>query len=144
MVFPIEIVPMGREHWKWFRDTASPVLCHDTTGLVAMQGKEILGGVAFDSWSHNSCLAHISIRDPRVTRRLIRAGCDFVFHYADCGVMTGLTPANNERALRLNRGIGLLEVYRIREGYAKGIDYVLQEMRRKDCRWIEPVYREAA
>lgn len=144
MEIPVIIAPMERHHWKWIKDRASPVLCQDTTGLIALRGDKIVGAVAFDSWSYNSCLVHIAIEDVSVTRRLIRAACHFFFVYSGRGVLTGLTPADNKRALRLNEGVGMREVYRIKDGYKEGIDYVLQEMRREHCRWIKLEHREAA
>lgn len=133
---PVKLVPLTAEHWEWIRQRAHPVLCKDTTGIAALRGSKIVGALAFDSWSAGSCLGHAAIEDPRVTRRLLRALADYVFGQAGRKVMLGLTPADNERALRLNRGIGLREVYRIRDGYKPGVDYVLQEMRAEDCRWF--------
>ena len=144
MEVPVTVVPLAGEHWEWIQRRASPVLCKDTTGLVAMRGDRIVGAVVFDSFSYNSCLSHIAIEDPRVVRRLVRMGCEFVFEHSDRGVLTGLTPADNEEALRLNKGLGFREICRIRDGYKVGVDYVLQEMRRETCRWIKPALRKAA
>lgn len=144
MEVPVTVVPLKGKHWEWIKHRASPVLCKDTTGLVAKKGDRIVGAVVFDSFSYNSCLAHIAIEDAWVTRRLVRMACEFVFLHADRGVMTGLTPADNEDALRLNKGIGFQEICRIRDGYKVGVDYVLQEMRRETCRWIKPALRKAA
>ncbi len=144
MEVPVTVVPLEGAHWEWLKRRASPVLCQDTTGFVAMRGDRIVGAVAFDSWSHNSCLSHIAIEDPRVVRRLVRIGCEFVFQHSGRGVLTGLTPADNEEALRLNKGLGFEVICRIRDGYRIGVDYVLQELRRENCRWIKPELRKAA
>ena len=144
MEVPVTIVPLAKAHWQWVKDRASPVLCEDTTGFVALRGDRIVGAMVFDSWSYSACLCHVAIEDPRVVRRLLRKAANFLFVYGNRRVIVGLTPADNEQALRLNRGIGFEEVHRIRDGYKPGVDYVVQEMRRENCRWIEPELRKAA
>lgn len=144
MGLPVTIEPLRGEHWQWVKDRAHPVLCEDTTGFVAKRGDDIVGAIVLDSWSANSCLSHVAIEDPHVVRRLVRTAADFVFVHSGRQVVTGLTPADNEEALRLNKGIGFREVYRIKDGYKPGIDYVLQEMRREECRWLKPELRKVA
>jgi len=58
--------------------------------------------------------------------------------------MTGLTPANNLKALKLNKHIGFREVCRIPDGHKPGIDSVLQIMTRDECRWINLSEKRAA
>ena len=144
MEVPVTLVPLAGAYWDWVAQRASPVLCKDTTGLVALRGEQIVGAAILDSWTENSCQAHVAIEDPRVTRRLFREACKFVFEYAGRGVLIGLTPSDNEGALRLNKGMGFKEVYRLKDGVRVGVDYVVQEMRRETCRWIKPELRKAA
>lgn len=141
----VRFAPLREAGWKWLEERAKPVRCEDTTGVMALRGKEIIAAVAFDSWTENSCLAHIAIKDPFVLRHgLLELVFDFAFHHAGRGVVYGMTPADNQKALRFNKKIGFQELYRLRDGYKAGVDYVLQEMRRETCRWIKPEYRQAA
>ena len=138
MGFPLIFAEMQKEHWPWIKDRAHPILCEDTTGLVALRGRDVVAACAFDSWSGGACLGHIAIDDPFVLRRgFLECAFDFVFNYANRLVMMGLTPGDNDKALNFNRKIGMKEVYRIKDGYEPGIDYVLQEMRKDECRWLE-------
>lgn len=140
MGFPVVIMPLMSEfEWDWILQRARPVKAEDSTGFVAYRGTKLVGAVVFDSWSPNACMAHIAIEDPFILRHgLLEASCDFVFRHANRGVIIGLVPANNEKALRFDRHIGFTEVYRIKDGYAPDIDYVLMEMRRETCRWLKP------
>ena len=136
---------LAQRDWNWIAARANPVLCVDTAGLVAERAGDLVAAVVFDSFSENSCLSHIVIEDPMVLRHHF---LHFVFQYAftvrDVGVITGLTPADNKEALRFNKKIGMREVYRIKDGYKQGIDFVLQEMRREECRWLKTVKLRAA
>lgn len=145
MVIPITLRALRSDDWPWVKAEASPVLCQDTDGIVAVRGDQLLAAAIFDSFSANSCLAHIVVKDPMVLRHgFLETGFRFVFEFKNRGLMTGLTPADNEAALRFNKKIGFREVYRIPEGYRVGIDYVLQEMRKDECRWLRPIKQRAA
>ena len=140
----IELKPLEAKHWAWVKRHAAPVLCEDTKGIVAVRNGVLVAAVVFDSWSHNSCLSHIVIRDPKVTRRLIREGFKYVFVTCNRNVMLGLTPGDNEQALKFNKAIGFRVVHRIKDGHRPGVDYVLQEIRKAECRWLPEEYRKAA
>ena len=131
--------------WEWIKLRASPVLCEDTDGVVAEREGDLVAAAVFDSFSDNSCLSHIVIEDPFVLRHhFLHFAFQFAFTVKDVAVVTGLTPADNKEALRFNNKIGMRETYRIREGYKPGIDFVFQEMRREECRWLEPFKLRAA
>ena len=145
MEFYVRYAPLREAGWKWLEKRAKPIRCEDTTGFIALRGNQIVAAVAFDSWTENSCLAHIAIEDPFVLRHgLLELAFDFTFHHAGRGIVYGMTPANNLKALRFNKKIGFKELYRLQNGYKVDVDYVLQEMRRENCRWIAPEYRQAA
>ena len=134
-----------RRDWEWIKLRASPVLCEDTDGIVAERDGELVAAAVFDSFSENSCLSHIVIEDPFVLRHhFLNFAFQLAFTAKGVGVVTGLTPADNKEALRFNRKIGMREVYRIRDGYKKGVDFVLQEMREEECRWLAPFKLRAA
>jgi RimJ/RimL family protein N-acetyltransferase len=50
--------------------------------------------------------------------------------------MYGLVPANNEKALRLNKKMGFTEAIRLKEAYTAGVDYVLMELRKENCKYL--------
>lgn len=75
---------------------------------------------------------------------LLKWAFRLVFVYNNRNLVTGLTPADNEKALRFNKHIGFREVYRVPEGYKPGVDYVLQEMTKAECRWLDLPAERAA
>ena len=69
---------------------------------------------------------------------------DWLFIKADKQKVIGLVPADNLKAIKLNRHIGFKEVYRISEGFAEGVDYILMQLNREDCKYLSEQLRRAA
>lgn len=98
---------------------------------------ELVAAVGYDHWTPNSVQMHIWIPRPQeVSKSFFREGFRYPFEMCDKGLVIGLTPGNNAPALHFNRRVGFKEVYRMRDAWDKGIDVVVQEMRREDCRWL--------
>lgn len=145
MGLPIIIHGLQGHHWEWIKLRASPILCQDTDGVVAQRGNDLVAAVVFDSFSDNSCLSHVVIEDPMAIRAgLLYWAFHFVYDLRQVNLVTGLTPADNQEALSFAKKVGFREVYRIPEGYKIGVDYVLQEMRKDECRWLDLKYKRAA
>ncbi len=71
---------------------------------------------------------HVAFDSPHsLTKELLREA--FMYAFDRCSVVYGLTPIEKSDALRFNKKIGFVEVYRSEF-------FVLQEMRREKCRWI--------
>ena len=132
----VEIVPLEKEHWPWVYEQTEALLCLDTQGLVALVDGELRCAVVFDTWTKNSCVGHFVFRDKRAIRSLIEAAFDFVFNFANRGILLGITPSDNEKALKFSKGLGFQELYRVKDGMDIGIDYVVQELRRENCKWL--------
>lgn len=47
------------------------------------------------------------------------------------------TPANQKGSLAVSGWLGFYEIFRIRDGWDTGVDMVLKELRREDCRFIQ-------
>ena len=121
------------------------MLCEDTDGLVAVRDGALVAALIFDSFSYNSCHAHVVIKDPLVIRAgLLYWAFNYAYNIRGVNLVTGLTPADNTEALRFARKVGFKEVYRVPEGYKPGVDYVLQEMRKDECRWLHQKLKRAA
>jgi len=145
MGLPVEIRGLQTTDWEWIKLRAAPVLCEDTDGLVATRGEDLVAAVVFDSFSDNSCLAHVVVEDPLAIRAgLLYWAFNYAYNIRDVSLVTGLTPADNTEALRFARKVGFREVYRVPEGYKPGVDYVLQEMRKDECRWLHQKLKRAA
>ena len=117
---------------------ARPNICSDTKGIIALDDDGMPQAICvLDSWSFNSCQIHIWIENAFVLKHgFAEAVFNYVFN--DCGrnIIIGVTPSDNEKALRFIKHIGFEEVSRIKDGYMVGVDYVVTEIRKENCRYI--------
>jgi hypothetical protein len=119
--------------WQWLVERAKPCLSEDMRGIVAYHGDKIVAAVAIDNWSYNSGTIHIAVDDPFVFRWGFQNEVfDYIFETCGKGVVIGITPGDNAKALKFNTHMGFKEIYRIRDGYAVGVDYVVTELRKED------------
>lgn len=124
-------------HGAWVKELLHPVFCEDTKGIVAIRDGVPVGVMLGDSWSRNSVNVHIGIVDPLVFKHKMHYEfCEYVFHTCDRGQMLGLVPADNEKALKLNKHFGFREVYRIKDGYDVGVDYVVMQYTKEECKYL--------
>jgi hypothetical protein len=100
----------------------------DDWGIHAMAG--------LDGWTGNTVSMHVACRNPHVIRQLARAA--FMMAFVTCGKKLALctVKGTNDRSLRLVRGLGFREVFRGKDYFADGVDFVGHEMRRDECRWL--------
>jgi len=135
----IDIRALKPDDWSLIPDEARPRQCADTRGLVAFSDKgKLLAAAVLDSWTGNSCMLHIFIGNPFVLKHGFQEELfDYVFNTCGCGIILGTTPADNAKALKLNKHIGFTEIFRIPDGYAVGVDFVVTMLRKEDCKWIK-------
>jgi len=134
----MKLLKMTMDHWNWLHRRCHPILCADTIGITAVDEKSnIMAVAAMDSWAPNSCQLHWAIDNPMVLRHgFIEELCEFVFNTRDRGMIIGLVPATNEKAIKLNKHIGMEEIGRVAGGYEIGCDLVIMQLHRDKCRWI--------
>lgn len=123
--------------WAWISKHVDCKLCQDTRGIVAERDGEIQGAVVLDSWSWTGCQVHLAAPNPMVWRRgLHKEVFEYVFETCDRLYIMGMTPADNEVAVRFNKHIGFRPVYRVKDGHKVGVDLIVFEMRRRECRFL--------
>lgn len=106
-------------------------------GIALREGYDTVAVVGYDWWTPNSVQMHVWISTPAaLTRKFIEECFRYPFLQAGRGLVVGVTPGDNARALNLNSKLGFRPVHRIKDGWAAGIDMVLQEMTREECRWL--------
>ena len=128
---------MDLDDWSLFHSKTKAKRCEDTKGIVAYAGERILAAAAFDSWTSTGCQMHIWIEDPFVIRHgFINEICNYVFNTCGRRILCGLIPSSNRVSLRFAEHAGMAEVYRVVDGFAEGVDYVLVRMDKHTCRWI--------
>ncbi len=134
MFYPLVI----SRDWHWIQPRIHCQVCADTKGIVSVNERgEYDAACVFDAWSPNSVQAHICIENPWVIRHgFLREIADYVFNDCGRGIIIGPVPGDNTEALKFDKHIGFTEVGRIKDGFDHGVDYVILEMRREDCRWL--------
>jgi len=134
------LLPMKtEEHWSWMMNESGCQWTPTARGIVVLDHRMLpCAGVVFDGWFPNSGQIHFAMKNPLAARSgLFEEG--FNYFYNECGkdLLIGVTPAHLDKALKFNKKVGLRETYRIKNGYTDGIDLVVQEMHRDECRWIK-------
>ena len=135
----MKLYALDASGWQWLRSRAHCIQCEDTVGFYAEDAAgRIHAAVALDSWAPNSCQVHWAIENPMVLRRgFLEEVSQFAYVTRGVDLIIGLVPENNEKALALNKHLGLQEECRIKNGYKAGIDYVVLSLHRDNCRWLE-------
>lgn len=121
----------------WITEATSCVLTPSARAIKAVDGRgRIRGMVAYDWWTKNAVYAHMAVDTPIAWRALIPACFEYPFVEAKREVMLALIPAHNAKSWGLAGHFGFRIVHTVRDGWAKGDDLHLLELRREDCRFL--------
>lgn len=132
----------GPSDWGWINQQVGVLQVEDTTGIIAVDTdtNTTVGGCVMDNWTANSVQAHFMISSPLVLRHGFLEECfDFMFNHKDVKYIYGMVPADNEKALKLNKHMGFTERLRLPEAFADGVDYVVMELEKKACKHLPEV-----
>jgi hypothetical protein len=126
--------PKGLE---WICERTGLVPTADTRAIEAVDSTgAVRGMVAYEGWTQNSVRVHVAVDTPLAFRHMLRPAFEYPFVAAGRGILIGIIPASNARSVRFNRHVGFVETHRIRDGLRAGVDLILFEMRREQCRWL--------
>ena len=130
----------GPSDWGWIQKQVPIVRCEDTTGIMAidLDKNETVGACIMDNWTQNSVQCHFMLTNPLVLRhQFLECCCDFVFNRSNVARVYALVPANIEKAIKLNLHMGFTIKSRLEEAFEVGVDYLLMEWKRENCKFIE-------
>lgn len=143
------------EHYPWLAERAGITVGPLLRAIEVVDDKgEIKGMVGYDGWTPNLVCMHVALEAPMAIRalpgsedsspfagrRFINAAFGIAFMRRN--VVIGQVIATNRKALELDLHLGFREIGRIRDGWQPGIDLIVLEMRREECRWIPVELRE--
>jgi hypothetical protein len=131
-------------HLEYARTVLQVPISQYTKGIVAVDASgKPCAVVLLDNWTPTAVTGHVAIENPMAMRKLHKELFKYVF--VDCGkkMLMGVTPSNNEKALKFNAHIGLTEIARIKDAYDVGVDQVVIQLLREDCKYITQL-REVA
>ena len=130
----------SEDDWNWISKRADPTLTENTKGIVAVDTKvdRIVAMAVFDNWTDNSVNVHLAIDKPLVLRHGFLEECfNYIFNTCNKGIIMATIPGDNAKSLKLSSHIGLDVVHTIKDGFNKGVDYILMEMRKENCKWLK-------
>lgn len=141
----MKIVPSTDEHIQWI---LGKVNCHKVEGAKGISSitddGRLLCCCLMDSWTEGSCQVHIAIDSPIGLRNhaFVYEVFNYIFNTLGRKVAIGFVDSTNIKALKFDKKLGFKELARIKDGARYGVDTVILELRREDCKWIE--LKEAA
>lgn len=126
------------EQWGLVHEALGLRWVEDTRGIWAVRDNAPVALCVLQNWTQSSVCAHLWVGNPMVLRHgFFEEVADFVFNKAGMYTMIGMVPANNEKALKLNKHIGLSELCRIPDGFSPGEDWVIMTANRESLsRWL--------
>lgn len=106
--------------------------------VAIVEKRKVLAAVLYDHWCYNSVNAHVYSVSPKglLNPDFIREIFRYPFDLCGRGVMLAITPGDAP-SLPVARALGFRETYRIKDGWKVGIDLVVQEMTKNECKWIQ-------
>ena len=129
----------GPTDWGWINQQVGILRVEDTCGIVGIdQDKnETVAACVMDNWTDNSVQCHFIVTNKMALRHgFLQECCDFVFNHMGRQYVYGMVPGDNEKALKLNKHIGFTEKMRLPNAFKDGVDYVVMELKREDCKYI--------
>ena len=137
----IEFRPFKGEYdWGFCKLHTTLLRVEDTTGIMAIDTdtNTTVGAAIADNFTPTSCQCHFILLDPMVLRHgFVETGCDYIFNTLGLQTMYGWVPADNLKAIKLNKHMGWTIKTVFEEGYMKGVDYLLFELKKADCKHLE-------
>jgi len=131
----------GPYDWGWVNEQVGILRCEDTTGIMAIDvaTNETVGACIMDNWTQNSVQCHFMITSPLVLKHGFLECCfGFMFTEKNVKYVYGLVPGNNEKACKLNKHMGFTIKSRLDEAFETGVDYLLMELKRENCKYVAP------
>ena len=121
---------------SWLTKQTGVGFTPDARGIEEVRGGKTVGIVGFDHWGHVSAHIHVATRSAVGCRELAREVFRYAFGPGGREVLIAIVAASNHACLRLVTFFGFKQKHIIRDGWAKGVDFILFEMRKTDCRWL--------
>jgi RimJ/RimL family protein N-acetyltransferase len=127
------VIVKAAAKWElpWISERLGLFLSPNARAIAAFDGYRIVGMVAYDGWTHNSVQIHIALDSPIAWRRLARPAFEYPFIEGKRGLLIAMVASDNLRSMKLTEHVGFTPTYRIRDGVAAGVDFVVFEMRRE-------------
>jgi hypothetical protein len=125
-------------HLDYARSVLTVPISSFTRGLVALDKNNVPKGIVLlDQWTENSVMGHIAIQHPMAMRKLPFEALDYVFNTLGKNLFMGAIPSDNPKSLKFNQHLGFEVVYTIEDGYDIGVDILLMQLKKENCKYIQ-------
>ena len=126
------------EAFGWIEARTGCVLTRNARAIQALDvSGRIRGVIAYDMWTESAVQAHMAVDSPVVWRSLLRPAFSYPFVEAGRSLILGIIADDNPKSLAMVRRLGFTEKHRVVDGWSVGVDLVVFELRRHECRWLE-------
>ncbi len=137
----IEFRPFrGDWDWGYCRLHTTILRVEDTCGIMAIDAdtNTTVGACLADSFTKTTAQCHIIVTNPLVLRHgMLETACDWAFNDRGLKAVYGWVPGDNLKAIKLNKHMGWQVKATFEDGYAEGVDLILMECTRANCRFID-------
>lgn len=126
-----------QQAFLWIEARTGCVLTRNARAIAATDASgKVRGVIAYDCWTTNSVQAHMAVDTPVAWRVLLRPA--FAYPFLECGkgVLLGIIQDSNGKSWHMAERLGFSLHSRIRDGWARGEDLRIYQMRREHCRWL--------
>lgn len=130
---------IGHHDWGFVNSILPILRVEDTCGIMAidLDTNTTVGAAIMDNWTQNSVQCHFLITTPMVLKHNFLECCyNFMFNEHKVKYIYGLVPSNNEKALKFNAHMGFTVKTTLEEAFQVGVDYVIMELKRENCKYI--------
>jgi RimJ/RimL family protein N-acetyltransferase len=134
---PMRVTLAAPEDLHWLAKRAGLALHAGLQGLKAVRNGRIVGMVGFDGQTRTSVAMHVAVDDPLVLRSLIRPAFGYAFYELGKVIAIAQVLSTNARSLKMVKGLGFREVCRGKDWVDHGVDMVIHQMARRECRWLK-------
>jgi len=132
-------------HYEWLVNRTKGSVTPDFKAIEAVdEAGRIHGMIGYSGWTETAVVMHIALDNPVAFRHLVQPAFWYPFIMSNRFISIAVVNSDNTRSMNLCRHVGYREVYRMKDGFKVGVDQILYEMRRDECRWIQPSWRRAA
>ena len=131
----------GPSDWGWvLQQIPRLIRVSDTCGIMAIdeETNTTVGAFIMDNILSNSLQCHFMITSPMVLKHgFIQECCDYVFNYQGMEYAYAYVAADNKKSIQICKRMGFKEKTRFDNGYSEGVDFVLFELKKADCKYCQ-------
>lgn len=125
------------KHLRYVESVLSVPISTATRGIVALDAlNNPCAVILLDGWTHNAATCHIAVQKPMALRGLLTETGEYVFNVCQKQMLIGIVESSHDKARSLNEHMGFTEIYRIKDCYAPGVDQIILQMKKEDCKYL--------